>query len=488
MQQIEAEYLSSREYYEKSVNQLYKKHLDRPISVEGLNKLFNAKPRPSLAAVEQSLTNSVEYKLKSYHQQQIARLYDAVDKEKQGQALLEVCPGIPEGVMDVVCDAITAANFPGGHPWSIRHCCQHSAAVFHEACTRAGMSCYTIGVFPRPRAGSTDDEIGHRLNLVEDPKGTCRFADIASGRINIGTITFPCNNPSQKAICQAMNLPETCRWGAGSSSQSPVKPYTIDSFTANTFSAASCLSDCTRWAASFFPNNEDAAEIPYWGMDPGFKARKTALDKMTKEWAVECWTACESRYSIPTGTDGFGEDFGVVKNFGTRFAMDRCPRDTLECSRCCDLATQEKKLPIEDKDACLSTCKKPVRVHKIDRFSIRVSEAELATLKWLVPIAAIGSPVGRSYTDLPILLTLGRMVPYYRDGRSIGLQLLEVNPSSFWATFKLKSGDILLSINDQKLGDISRAMEMFKQLEQERTLYLTFERDKREMTVSVSAR
>jgi hypothetical protein len=61
MQQIEADYLNSREYYQKSVNQLYKKYLDRHISPEGFDKLFKAKPRPSLDAVEQSLIYSEEY-------------------------------------------------------------------------------------------------------------------------------------------------------------------------------------------------------------------------------------------------------------------------------------------------------------------------------------------------------------------------------------------------------------------------------------------
>ena len=61
MQQMEREFFASNEYYKIEVTKLYKKYLYRGISEDGLKKLFNAKPRPALAAVEQSLIYSEEY-------------------------------------------------------------------------------------------------------------------------------------------------------------------------------------------------------------------------------------------------------------------------------------------------------------------------------------------------------------------------------------------------------------------------------------------
>lgn len=82
--------------------------------------------------------------------------------------------------------------------------------------------------------------------------------------------------------------------------------------------------------------------------------------------------------------------------------------------------------------------------------------------------------------NLPLLLTQARAVPYFKDGRSIGLRLFAIKTGSLYEKVGLKNGDILKTINGNNLGDISQALKLFEQLKQERSISLTLERDKQE--------
>jgi general secretion pathway protein C len=82
--------------------------------------------------------------------------------------------------------------------------------------------------------------------------------------------------------------------------------------------------------------------------------------------------------------------------------------------------------------------------------------------------------------NLPLLLTQARAVPYFKDGRSIGLRLFAIKTGSLYEKVGLKNGDILKTINGNSLGDISQALKLFEQLKSERSIGLTLERDKQE--------
>ncbi len=82
--------------------------------------------------------------------------------------------------------------------------------------------------------------------------------------------------------------------------------------------------------------------------------------------------------------------------------------------------------------------------------------------------------------NLPLLLTQARAVPYFKDGRSIGLRLFAIKTGSLYEKVGLKNGDILKTINGNNLGDISQALKLFEQLKQERSINLSLERDKQE--------
>ncbi len=80
--------------------------------------------------------------------------------------------------------------------------------------------------------------------------------------------------------------------------------------------------------------------------------------------------------------------------------------------------------------------------------------------------------------NLPLLLTQARAVPYFKEGRSIGLRLFAIKSGSLYEKIGLKNGDILKTINGNNLGDISQALKLFEQLKQERSISLVLEREK----------
>ncbi len=82
--------------------------------------------------------------------------------------------------------------------------------------------------------------------------------------------------------------------------------------------------------------------------------------------------------------------------------------------------------------------------------------------------------------NLPLLLTQARAVPYFKDGRSIGLRLFAIKSGSLYEKIGLKNGDILKAINGNSLADITQALKLFEQLKQERSINLVLERDKQD--------
>ncbi len=82
--------------------------------------------------------------------------------------------------------------------------------------------------------------------------------------------------------------------------------------------------------------------------------------------------------------------------------------------------------------------------------------------------------------NLPLLLTQARAVPYFKDGRAIGLRMFAIKTGSLYEKVGLRNGDILKNINGNSLGDISQALKLFEQLKQERSITLILERDKQD--------
>lgn len=86
--------------------------------------------------------------------------------------------------------------------------------------------------------------------------------------------------------------------------------------------------------------------------------------------------------------------------------------------------------------------------------------------------------VDKALENLPLLLTQARAVPYFKDGRAIGLRLFAIKSGSLYEKIGMKNGDILKAINGNSLADLSQALRLFEQLKQERSISVMLERDR----------
>lgn len=90
----------------------------------------------------------------------------------------------------------------------------------------------------------------------------------------------------------------------------------------------------------------------------------------------------------------------------------------------------------------------------------------------------------KALENLPLLLTQARAVPYFKEGKAVGLRMFAIRSASIFEKIGLRNGDILKSINGNSLGDLSQAMKLFERLKEERSLNLTLERNSEEKEFS----
>lgn len=89
--------------------------------------------------------------------------------------------------------------------------------------------------------------------------------------------------------------------------------------------------------------------------------------------------------------------------------------------------------------------------------------------------------VDQALSNLPLLLTEIRAVPYFKDGQAAGLRLFAIKTGSLFDKIGLKNGDILKSINGSSMGDFTQAVKLFEKLKAERSLSVLLERNKQEL-------
>ena len=87
-------------------------------------------------------------------------------------------------------------------------------------------------------------------------------------------------------------------------------------------------------------------------------------------------------------------------------------------------------------------------------------------------------------SNLPLLLTQARAVPYFQDGKSVGLRLFAIKTGSLFEKIGLQNGDILKSINGSSLGDMTQAIGLFEQLRSQKNLTVVLERRRQEQTIN----
>lgn len=94
------------------------------------------------------------------------------------------------------------------------------------------------------------------------------------------------------------------------------------------------------------------------------------------------------------------------------------------------------------------------------------------------------SDVDSALSNLPLLLTEIRAVPYFKDGQAVGLRLFAIKSGSLFDKIGMKNGDILKSINGNSMGDFTQAIKLFEKLKTERSLKVLMERNREEKEYS----
>jgi type II secretion system protein C len=80
-------------------------------------------------------------------------------------------------------------------------------------------------------------------------------------------------------------------------------------------------------------------------------------------------------------------------------------------------------------------------------------------------------------SNLPLLLSQARAVPYFRNGQSIGMRLFAIRSGSQYEKLGLQNGDIITSVNETSLSDPTQALRIFEQLKNERNIGVKMERN-----------
>ena len=94
----------------------------------------------------------------------------------------------------------------------------------------------------------------------------------------------------------------------------------------------------------------------------------------------------------------------------------------------------------------------------------------------------------KALDNLPVLLQQARAVPYFKDGKSVGLRLFAIKSGSLFQKLGFRNGDILKSINGNSLADPSQALKLFEDLKSERSISVVSERARKESEIKYEIR
>lgn len=90
--------------------------------------------------------------------------------------------------------------------------------------------------------------------------------------------------------------------------------------------------------------------------------------------------------------------------------------------------------------------------------------------------------------NLPRLLSQARAVPFFRNGRSVGMRLFAIRSGSLYEKLGLQNGDIIKAANETSLANPTEALKIFEKLKTERNIYVQLERAGKDVKFDYSIR
>ncbi len=129
--------------------------------------------------------------------------------------------------------------------------------------------------------------------------------------------------------------------------------------------------------------------------------------------------------------------------------------------------------------------------------SIKISTSNLQSKS--APAAGINQldenrfVIGRQEIDTQManfnaLLTQARAVPEMRGGQMVGFRLTQIVPNSFYQKAGFKDGDVIRSVNGEKVTDAAKAFELLQGLKSMSSLDMTIERGGKEVNFNYDIR
>ena len=122
---------------------------------------------------------------------------------------------------------------------------------------------------------------------------------------------------------------------------------------------------------------------------------------------------------------------------------------------------KEQKLSIEDGDK---------------KASATASAGGSAVGASTLDVAVNGGELEEALSNMPVLLSQARAVPYFRDGKSVGMRLFAIRQGSMYEKLGLQNGDIIKGVNGTEINDPTQALKIFEQLRDERNIETVVER------------
>ncbi len=96
--------------------------------------------------------------------------------------------------------------------------------------------------------------------------------------------------------------------------------------------------------------------------------------------------------------------------------------------------------------------------------------------------------VQTALSDMAAFLRQVRIVPYMKNGKPKGFQLLDIVPGSIVARVGLKNGDVVEKVNGNPIHSPQEAMKLFTLLQNGRGLTLEIERHGQSRTIAITLR
>ncbi|MFC1667889.1 PDZ domain-containing protein [Chlamydiota bacterium] len=136
--------------------------------------------------------------------------------------------------------------------------------------------------------------------------------------------------------------------------------------------------------------------------------------------------------------------------------------------------------PVEEEIILLSNTSKQYKIKKENALFYDTHE-ETAQQEQLTRINDKNWQVGRTVLlaktkDLNTILNDVRIIPYSKEGKSIGYYLTRIKKGSVIDLAGFKNGDVILEVNSHSIGDFSDIVKIYSELQMSKELKVTLQR------------